>query len=412
MYKKCSPKIIVDTKQLVLKVNGVAQYDHAGIPIMDEKAWLELRRDGIGGSEASIIMGTNPWKSRQQLADDKRGVTPMKQLSENTMALTVGHMFEGAIRYKVLPYLLQKHGVYDFQVDEDSRMYCHGNPDYAFARANLDGLIRLNGRLGIIEIKTTSWRNADTIEMWKAGTVPLYYEAQCRHYMAVMNLDFVFICCAWGFNPETEAALIRIDRNAVSEQELMDAEREFWENHVVLGFPVEEETCSPSVARVYYCSRMLRNRNKTAVMLDEKTLTPLINERSLLLSRIREVKNEAAAVQEELDGIELSIMRALGNDSCGVYMKDATHRVTVEANNKLENRSFDLEAVRKNCPDLYDKAAEIRFSVSKLSVSEQERIKQYQLPQKPNGKVEVKVWETELDASGNPIKGSRTKKVS
>lgn len=412
MYKKSNPKVVVDTKDLVLTVNGVAQLDHEGKPIMDEKAWLEVRKGGIGGSDASAVMGTSPWKSRQQLADEKRGIIPMKELSKNTIALTIGHMFEEVIRYKVLPYLLEQTGEHNFRVEKDSRMYCHGNPDYAFARADIDGVIQMNGKLGIVEIKTTNWRNVDTIEMWKAGVVPPYYEAQCRHYMAVLNLDFVYICCAWGFNPQTEAVLIRVDRNDSLEQQIMDTEREFWEKHVEFGFPVEEEACSPSVARGYYCSRMVRNKNETPVILDENALIPLINERNLLLSRIKLAKGECAAAQEELDGIELSIMQALGNNCRGIYMKDATHRVTVEANNKLENRAFDLDAIRKNCPDLYDKAVEIKFSVSKLSSSEQAKLKQYQLPQKPNGKVEVKVWETELDANGSPIKKKHVMRAS
>lgn len=412
MYKKSNPKVVVDTKDLALTVNGVAQLDHEGNPIMDEKAWLEVRKGGIGGSDASTVMGTSPWKSRQQLADEKRGIIPMKELSKNTIALTIGHMFEEVIRYKVLPYLLEQTGEHNFRVEKDSRMYCHGNPDYAFARADIDGVIQMNGKLGIVEIKTTNWRNVDTIEMWKAGVVPPYYEAQCRHYMAVLNLDFVYICCAWGFNPQTEAVLIRIDRNDSLEQQIMDTEREFWEKHVEFGFPVEEEACSPSVARGYYCSRMVRNKNETPVILDENALIPLINERNLLLSRIKLAKGECAAAQEELDGIELSIMQALGNNCRGIYMKDATHRVTVEANNKLENRTFDLDAIRKNCPDLYDKAVEIKFSVSKLSSSEQAKLKQYQLPQKPNGKVEVKVWETELDANGSPIKKKHVMRAS
>lgn len=411
-YAVSNPKVVVDTKDLVLTVNGVIQKDHEGNPVMDEQAWLKIRKGGIGGSDASTIMGTSPWRSRQQLADEKRGVVPIAQLGKNNLALTIGHMFEGVIRYKVLPYLLNQLGVKNFRIEEDSHMYCHGNPDYSFARADIDGLIQICNQLGIVEIKTTNWRNVDTIEEWKDGIVPPYYEAQCRHYMAVMNLPFVYICCAWGFNPETEAVLIRIDRDMTLERQLMDAEREFWEDHVELGLPVEEEACSPSVARAYYCSRMVRNKNEVPVALDEGNLTPLVNERNLLLERIRTAKAEEKAAQEELDGIELSIMQALGNETTGVYMKDPTHRVTVYAENKLENRSFDLDAVKTNCPALYDKAAEVKFSVSKLTASEQALIKPYQLPQKPNGKVAVKVLETELDASGKPVKNKRGKKTA
>ena len=124
-YVVSNPKIVVDTKDLVLTVNGVPQVDHEGNPIMDEKAWLEVRKGGIGGSDASTIMGTSPWRSRQQLMDEKRGVIPMKELGKNNLALTIGHMFEGVIRFKVLPYLLEQLGIKNFRIEEDSHMYCH-----------------------------------------------------------------------------------------------------------------------------------------------------------------------------------------------------------------------------------------------------------------------------------------------
>ena len=39
------------------------------IPTKDltREEWLELRRNGIGGSDASVVMGKNPWRSIQQL---------------------------------------------------------------------------------------------------------------------------------------------------------------------------------------------------------------------------------------------------------------------------------------------------------------------------------------------------------
>lgn len=35
--------------------------------------WLELRREGIGGSDASVVMGENPYRSILQLWEEKTG---------------------------------------------------------------------------------------------------------------------------------------------------------------------------------------------------------------------------------------------------------------------------------------------------------------------------------------------------
>lgn len=412
VYTPACPQIVIDTKELVLTVNGVVQTDYEGNPLMDEKKWLEYRKTGIGGSDASTVLGCSPWRTRQQLADEKRGVNAFSTEKKNTVALTIGHMFESVIRYKVLPYLMEQEGIKNFRIEEDSHMYRHGNTDYSFALADIDGLCQVGGQLGIIEIKTTSWRNKDVIEEWQNGIVPSYYEAQCRHYMAVMNLPFVYICCAWGFNPDSEAVLIRIDRDLVLEQQLMDAEREFWHNHVVAGELVTDEACSPSLARDYYARRMVRNKNENPVELDAGRIVPLVNERQNLLARIEAAEREKNAAKEELDGVELSIMQALGNDERGTYLKDSTHRIYVNAISKLENRTYDTDKIRDNFPDLYALAAETKFSVSKLTKNQQAKIAPYQLPQKPSGKVAVSVKEVELGADGKPLKKARGKKTA
>lgn len=404
-YAPAKPQVVVDTKELILTINGVPQMDAEGKPILDEEAWLKIRRGGIGGSDASTIVGTSPWRTRQQLMDDKRDISPMKAEKKNQMPLTIGHMFEGVIRYKTVPYLLNQIGITNFRIEEDTHMYQHGNPDYSFARADIDGLILINGVLGGLEIKTTNWRNVATIEEWKSGVVPPYYEAQVRHYMAVMNLPFFYICCAWGFNPEDEAVLIKIDRDMNLEAQLMNEEREFWENHVIAGELVKDENCSPSIVRDYYGRRVIRNNNETPVSLDENQLIPLVAERESILDRISNAKKDLSNAQEELAAVEVAIMQQFdSNDANGSYMKDANHKVYVTCKSKLANKSYDLEEIKKNLPDIYDKASEVKFSASKLTASEKALITPYQLPQLPTGKVDVSVREYEVDANGKTVK--------
>lgn len=408
-YAPAKPQVVVDTKELILTINGVPQMDAEGKPILDEEAWLKIRRGGIGGSDASTIVGTSPWRTRQQLMDDKRDISPMKAEKKNQMPLTIGHMFEGVIRYKTVPYLLNQIGITNFRIEEDTHMYQHGNPDYSFARADIDGLILINGVLGGLEIKTTNWRNVATIEEWKSGVVPPYYEAQVRHYMAVMNLPFFYICCAWGFNPEEEAVLIKIDRDMNLEAQLMNEEREFWENHVIAGELVKDENCSPSIVRDYYGRRVIRNNNETPVSLDENQLIPLVAERESILDRISNAKKDLSNAQEELAAVEVAIMQQFdSNDANGSYMKDANHKVYVTCKSKLANKSYDLEEIKKNLPDIYDKASEVKFSASKLTASEKALITPYQLPQLPTGKVDVSVREYEVDANGKTVKKKKT----
>lgn len=39
---------------------------------LTREEWLQLRRNGIGGSDASVIMGKNPYRSILQLWEEKK----------------------------------------------------------------------------------------------------------------------------------------------------------------------------------------------------------------------------------------------------------------------------------------------------------------------------------------------------
>lgn len=49
---------------------------------MTRMEWLEQRRNGIGGSDAAVIVGLNPYRSRLELYADKLGLMPEREDSE------------------------------------------------------------------------------------------------------------------------------------------------------------------------------------------------------------------------------------------------------------------------------------------------------------------------------------------
>ena len=83
-------------------------------------------------------------------------------------------------------------------------MFYH--PHYPFMLADLDYFVELpDGTTAILEIKTPNYNARDNWWLNGKETVPVYYESQGRHYMAVMNVDRVFYCCLYG---NTEACLL------------------------------------------------------------------------------------------------------------------------------------------------------------------------------------------------------------
>ncbi|GAA6412043.1 YqaJ viral recombinase family protein [Blautia coccoides] len=192
---------------------------------MSREEWLRTRRDGIGGSEASIIMGVSPFATRRDLYYDKRGIKPanMDPEEENWVAKEVGNRLEELVAVM----FSKKTGL---EVFPDKHMYFH--PLFPFMKADLDFEIYLpTGKKGILECKTT---NYNCQYKWHDNAVPVNYEWQCRHYMAVMNVDVVYIACLYG-NNDSEYFIRKIERDLDIEQELIKAEQEFWENYVQAG---------------------------------------------------------------------------------------------------------------------------------------------------------------------------------
>lgn len=55
--------------------------------MQDHQAWLNLRNKGIGGSDAGVIAGVNPWKSPFKLWLEKTGQAEPDDLSDNEAVL-------------------------------------------------------------------------------------------------------------------------------------------------------------------------------------------------------------------------------------------------------------------------------------------------------------------------------------
>lgn len=145
---------------------------------LTREEWLKDRRLGIGGSEASIVMGVSPWATRRDLYYDKIGWKPIRidPEEDNWVAKQVGNRLEELVAM----IFSRKTG---FEVYEDKNMYIH--PLYPFMIADLDFVISFpDGTKAILECKTCNYNSQFK---WKDNQVPVNYEWQCRHYMAVKN---------------------------------------------------------------------------------------------------------------------------------------------------------------------------------------------------------------------------------
>lgn len=194
---------------------------------LPREQWLEYRRKGIGGSDAAAVLGISPFRTGRDLYYDKLNIVTADD-AENWVQLEVGTLLEPLVA-KIFAH---KTG---YKIYRRPFMFQH--PLYPWMLADLDYMVELpDGTTAILEIKTTNYNAKDN--WWYNGEeiVPIYYESQGRHYMAVMNIDRVYFCCLYG-NSEDEAMIRRIDRDMAYEEELIALERDFWENHVLTKTP-------------------------------------------------------------------------------------------------------------------------------------------------------------------------------
>lgn len=194
--------------------------------LKSREEWLEKRQSYIGGSDASCIVGLNPYKTNVQLWQEK--VEHTKTESIDNPYVRYGTEAEQYLRE------LFKLDYPEYKVSYDENNLWT-NDDYPFAHASLDGWLEdEEGRLGILEIKTTTILQSMQREKWN-HRIPDNYYIQVLHYMMVLKADFAILKAQLKYDYDGEIFLTTkhytVEREEVKEDIdfLENAEREFYE---------------------------------------------------------------------------------------------------------------------------------------------------------------------------------------
>ena len=65
-----------------------------GLP---EKEWLEYRRRGIGGSDASAVLGISPFATARDLYYDKLNIVSYEDAEDSWVQKKIGHLLEDLV---------------------------------------------------------------------------------------------------------------------------------------------------------------------------------------------------------------------------------------------------------------------------------------------------------------------------
>lgn len=189
------------------------------------KEWLEARGDRIGGSEAAAIVGMNPYMSNVDLWEIKTRQKEAADISDNPLVVY------GANAERHLRELFKlDFPEYKVEYQENNMML---NDRYPFAHASLDGwLYDKDGRLGILEFKTSTISSAAQSAKWK-GRVPDNYYIQLLHYLIVTEAEYSVLVAQLKYDYGEKYKITKYYKMERSEAQndilyLTAAESDFW----------------------------------------------------------------------------------------------------------------------------------------------------------------------------------------
>ncbi|WP_414444654.1 YqaJ viral recombinase family protein [Burkholderia sp. 22PA0106] len=178
--------------------------------------WLEVRRNGIGGSDAAAAVGLNPYKSQLELWLEKTGRDanlPKPNPDDTTEPVYWGTLLEPIV---AASYTKQTGN----RVRRINAVLRH--PTIPWMLANLDREVVGMREVQILECKTAGEFGA---RLWRDG-VPEYVQLQVQHQLAVSGkqaVDVAVLLCGQKLDVH------RIKRDDALIARLIELEAAFWQ---------------------------------------------------------------------------------------------------------------------------------------------------------------------------------------
>lgn len=301
---------------------------------MTREEWLQLRRKGIGGSDASVIMGKNPYRSILQLWEEKTGKLPVTD--DGNEYTYWGNVMEPIIRKE----FMNRTGL---KVRQKHAMIFH--KDYPYLFADVDGIVTdERGEKCIFEAKTASQYKA---EQWEDG-VPEEYILQVQHYLEVCGMDKAYIAALIGGNKFVFHTIYRDDELI---RNLISREKEFWEGCVLTD---TEPVMDDSDATKDYLNQKYSDPIKASIQLQEDMKS--------VLAEYQDVDCKIKELEKQKTGFANQIKAAMGEYETGEV--DGT----VVSWKKISRESLDSKRLRKEQPEVFAEYSNIS-SYRKLSIA-------------------------------------------
>lgn len=269
--------------------------------------WYELRRTGIGGSDAAAVLGMSKWKTPYQVWREK----VFGERDPDNKSFEAGRRLEPIIREWYEDETGQKVVVPGFMRDKH----------YPFLCGNVDGLTDDK----VIEIKTARFND------W-GDTPPNAYVLQCQHYLLLTgknSADLVVLFAGQDFK------VYSINTNPALQTAMLQHYYQFWQ-YVESKTPPQPQTLD-DLKLMFPASK---NDTKTLSQKAIAAYETLIEKKKMLVD-----------IETDIDALEFQIKSELGEFDTGV---NSDGKVLCTWKTSKPRQTLDTARLKTEEPGIYN----------------------------------------------------------
>lgn len=301
---------------------------------LSRESWLEVRKQGIGSSDAAAAVGLNPYQSPLELWMIKTGRDanlPKPDPNDESSPLYWGKILEPIVANHYVKRTGRK-------VRRINAVLQHPDPELSWMLANLDYTVVGGDEVQVLECKTAGYFGS---LLWRDG-VPEYIQLQVQHQLAVTGKQAADVCvliCG------QEIRIHRIERDDDLIAKLIQLERQFWRY-------VETDTPPPADG-----SDSAGQALRTLFPYDAGNTLDLSEDMplSVAYADLVAVREEIAMRQEKEEALKQQIQQRMGDASRAIFASGS-----VSWKRSKDSLNLDTGKLLKEQPDLLQRYPLVR----------------------------------------------------
>lgn len=288
--------------------------------------WLEVRKHGIGSSDAAAAVGLNPYKSQLELWMEKTGRDaglPKPDPHDTSAPVYWGTLLEPIVAASYTQQTGRK-------VRKVNAVLQH--PDKPWMLANIDREVIGSSQVQILECKTAGEFGA---RLWKEG-VPEYIQLQVQHQLAVTGkqaADVAVLLCG------QQLQIYRIQRDEPLIEKLMTLQAHFW-HYVTHDIPPPADGTSSAASALQYLYPQDAGKQ-----IDFSLDTQM----SAIFTDLKEVRFQLDKYKLMEEGFKQQIQQSMGDASQAIFETGS-----VSWKRSKDSIALDTKKLLADHPELLD----------------------------------------------------------